>query len=118
MPDTRRVGRPIPEPSTLVVEIAGCIDRADISALCERVRIDIEASAAALVICDVGGLAHPDCAAVDALARITLITSRLGRPLQLRNVSPELRSLLCFVGLDEVMGEGAGSAVEARGQPE
>lgn len=117
-PGTKRGLRPIFEPSTLVVEIAGRIDRADIPVLCERVRVALEASPADLVVCDVGALAEPDCVAVDALARIALTAKRLGRRLQLREVSPELQALLCFVGLDELLAQEALSGVQPRRQPE
>lgn len=102
----------------MLVEIAGRIDRADIPALCERVRLALEGSPADLVVCDVGALADPDCVAVDALARLQLTAGRLGRRVALRDVSPELRALLCFVGLEEVVAEGPRSGVEPRRQPE
>ena len=108
----------MPQPDALVVEIAGRIDRADIPALSERVCVELERRAVDLVICDVGGLSHPDCVAVDALARLQLTVQRAGCRLQLRGVSPELRALLCFVGLSEVLGQGSTSVVEPRRQPE
>ena len=103
----------------MVVEIAGRIDRADIALLCERVCLALEGSSVEAVVCDVGALDDPDCVAVDALARLQLTARRLGRRLYLRNVSPELQGLLCFVGLDEAVGPGgARSGVEPRRQPE
>jgi anti-anti-sigma regulatory factor len=102
----------------MLVEIAGRIDRADITALCERVRLALEGTRADLVVCDVGALVDPDCVAVDALARLQLTVGRLGGRLRLRDVSPELRALLCFVGLVEIVGGGAASGVEPRRQPE
>ena len=106
------------EPSTLVVEIAGQIDRADIPSLCERVRAAVEASPAGMIVCDVGGLTHTDCVTVDAIARLQLTVGRLGRRLRLRGVSPELRALMRLVGLGEVLGRAGTSGVEARRQPE
>jgi anti-anti-sigma factor len=108
----------MPEPDPVVVEIAGRIERAHIPSLCERVQIALEASTAHVVVCDVGGLTHTDCVAVDALARVRLTVGRLGCRLRLRGVSPELRELLCFVGLSEVLAPGAGSVVEPRRQSE
>ncbi len=102
----------------MVVEITGPIERADIPVLCERLRIALLAGTAELVVCDVGGLADPDCVAVDALARLQLTASRLGRRLALREVSPELGALLSFCGLSEMLLQGTGSGVEARRQPE
>ncbi len=117
-PGPVRALRPMPEPNAIVVEIAGRIDRADIPSLCERVRAAVEANAADVVVCDVGGLTHADCVAVDAVARLQLTVGRLGGRLRLRNVSPELRALLRFVGLGEVVGRAARSGVEARRQAE
>lgn len=117
-PGTTRPLRPMPDPSPIVVEIAGRIDRAEIPSLCERVRAAVEASTADVVVCDVGGLTHADCVAVDAMARLQLTLGRLGCRLRLRGVSPELRALLRFVGLGEVLGRAATSGVEVRRQPE
>ncbi len=113
----RALGR-TPEPSAMVVEIAGRIDRADIPALCERVRLALGVSAAGIVVCDVRALVDPDCVAVDALARLQLTVMRLGRRLVLRDVSPELWALLCFAGLSEVVAQGVRSGVEPRREPE
>src|SRR5688572_30550001 len=96
VPDPLRAIRPMPEPNAMVVEIAGRIDRADIPALCERVRFALERNTAELVVCDVSALTRPDCVAVDALARLQLTVGRLGCRLRLRDVSPELGALLCF----------------------
>ena len=117
-PGPVRALRAMPESNAIVVEIGGRIDRADMPALCERVRVALAGSAADLVICDVGGLSHPDCVAVDALARLQLTVGRLGCRLRLRAVSPELLALLCFVGLSDVVGRGSPSVVEPRRQPE
>ena len=117
-PDPVRVLRSMPAPGPMVVEIAGRIDRADIPSLCERVRAAVAASTVAVVVCDVGGLTHADCVTVDALARLQLTVGRLGCRLQLRAVSPELRVLVRFVGLGEILGRTARSGVEVRRQPE
>ncbi len=103
-PGTKRPLRPKAAPSAIVVEIGGRIDRADIPALCARVQLAVVASDAELVVCDVASLADPDCVAVDALARVRLTAKRAGRRLLLRGVSPELRALMCFVGLDDLLG--------------
>jgi anti-anti-sigma regulatory factor len=94
----------MPEPRAVVVEIGDRIDRADIPSLCARVRLALEGSDAALVVCDVAALSHPDCVAADALARVQLTARRLGCGLRLRGVSPELRALLCFIGLSDDVG--------------
>jgi anti-anti-sigma regulatory factor len=108
----------MPEPSTMLVEITGRIDRADIPALCERVRLSLDGAPADVVVCDVGALADPDCVAVDALARLQLTARRQGRRFVLRDVSPDLQALLSFAGLSEVVGRSVTSGVEPRRQPE
>jgi anti-anti-sigma regulatory factor len=49
---------------------------------------------------------------LDALARLCLRARRRGRRLRLRNVPLELRELIAFAGLDEVL------RVEVGGEPE
>ena len=53
--------------------------------------------------CDVSGLAHPDVAAIDLLARVELAARKHGCELRLHRCSPELRELIRFVGLDGVL---------------
>ncbi len=53
-----------------------------------------------------------DLAIIDALARFQLVARREGGRLQLRDVSAQLRALLEFVGLAEVLG------LEPRRKPE
>ncbi len=105
-PGTMRPLRPIRDASAcaIVIEIVGPVDRADVPALCARVRLALDASDAGLVVCDVAALTDPDCVAVDALARLQLTVRRLGCRLRLRGVSPELQALLCFVGLGDDLG--------------
>jgi len=55
------------------------------------------------IVCDVGALVDPDAATVDALARLQLISGRLGLRIVLRHASPELRELLTFLGLENVV---------------
>jgi hypothetical protein len=61
--------------------------------------------------CDVRGL-KADAAAVDGLARLQLALRRVGGELRLCHASAELRCLLAFTGLDEVL------RVEPEGQAE
>jgi hypothetical protein len=63
------------------------------------------------IACHTDGL-PPDAVTVDALARLQLDARRRGLEVRLRNVSSELRDLLGFCGLGDVLG------VEARGQAE
>ncbi|MEU7010953.1 STAS domain-containing protein [Streptomyces sp. NPDC046332] len=55
------------------------------------------------VVCDVGGLAHADLAAVDALARLKLTAGRAGHRLRFEGAGGELRLLLGLVGLADLL---------------
>jgi anti-anti-sigma regulatory factor len=110
--------RPPPEPSTIVLVLCGRIARADMPALCERVRVLLEDSDAELVVCDVGALVAPDAVTVDALARLQLTARRLGRRIRLRHARGELRDLLVLMGLSEVLPLGATSGLQPGGQAE
>ena len=65
------------------------------------------------IVCDVGALS-PDAAAVEALARLQLAARRAGLELRLRRASSELRDLLVFCGLDDVLRVEAGGQAEER----
>lgn len=80
------------------------ITRRDIPALCERARAQVEHDRCGLIVCDVNGVVDPDAVVVDALARIQLTVRRLGCMLHLRGADAELRDLLEFVGLSDVVG--------------
>jgi hypothetical protein len=60
------------------------------------------ATPTAPIVVDVGALA-PDVVTIDVLARLQLAARRLGRRVQLRNVSDELQELVAFVGLADVL---------------
>jgi hypothetical protein len=59
-------------------------------------------SRASTIVCDVGAVT-PDAAAVDALARLQLNAQRLGLEIRLQHASSELRELIAFAGLDQVL---------------
>jgi ABC-type transporter Mla MlaB component len=67
----------------------------------------------ATIDCDLRSVA-PDCASLDALARLQLNARRLGLELRLRNVTSELRDLIVFAGLDEVLAVEVGGQAEER----
>jgi hypothetical protein len=106
-----------PPPPQPVWVIAGPLAAGGAAELCERLRVVLTSSDAAVVVCDVGGLAA-DIVTVEALARLQLTARRLGRRIALRSGSPELDRLLAFVGLADVLGLGGqcGQA-EERVQP-
>ena len=60
------------------------------------------ASVPTTVVLDVSALA-PRVSTIDALARFQLAARRRGQRLQLRHASDELRRLIAFAGLSEVL---------------
>ena len=90
--------------NAVVLTLRGVIMSADVPDLCARVHELLDGSDAALVVCDVSGVSDPDCATVDALARIQLTARRLGSGLRLRGASDELHETLAMAGLCEVVG--------------
>ncbi|MFE6744868.1 STAS domain-containing protein [Kitasatospora purpeofusca] len=66
-------------------------------------KTDTRISAAPPLICDLGALAAPDLAVVDALARLRRAAARHGVRLVLRNANGPLRELLAFSGLAAVL---------------
>jgi ABC-type transporter Mla MlaB component len=91
-------------PQPLVFAISGPISRADLPGLCECVCVLLEQNEADVVVCDVSGV-RPDAVTVDALARLQLAARRRACQVRLRNVSDELRELLAFMGLRDVLPE-------------
>jgi anti-anti-sigma regulatory factor len=85
----------------IVMRIAGRVTPADVPRLCEELSTRLTGTGAKEAICDVGGLTHPNLAAVNALARLQLTARRLGCRIRLRNAGPELQALLDLVGLGE-----------------
>jgi hypothetical protein len=90
----------------------------DVAALCERVRVQLECGDAEVLVCDVAALAHPDVCTIDALARLQLMARRLGRRILFRHPSRELLGLLGLCGLGDLLPVGAGLGVEPRRQTE
>lgn len=61
-----------------------------------------ERSATTVVFCDVTGV-PADALTVDALARLWLAARRRQCQVRLRGASPELRELVAFLGLRDVL---------------
>jgi hypothetical protein len=57
----------------------------------------------------------PDVLTIDALARLELAARRGGLRFRLRDASDQLRDLIAFVGLSDVLGTCAGIASDALG---
>jgi ABC-type transporter Mla MlaB component len=91
-----------PASLTIAFAIEGPIARADLPGLCDRVCTLLERTRAGVALCDVSGV-DPDAVTVDALARLQLAASRHGCRVRLRNASNELRELLAFMALRDVL---------------
>jgi anti-anti-sigma regulatory factor len=94
--------------------IEGSVAPADVQALCERLRGLLDGGGAEVAVCDVGALSDADVVAIQALARLQLTARRLGCRVELRGASPELRALLAFLGLADVLGVEPGRQPEER----
>lgn len=91
-------------PATVRVCIRGPISRADLGGLCARVCAVMQGTRADLVVCDVHGV-EADAVVVDALARLQLAARRHGCRVALHRASDELRQLVGFMGLRNVLLE-------------
>lgn len=69
------------------------------------------------VICDLHAIAQPDAVAVDALAKLRLVTAQSQIPLTLVRVPDALRELLTFTGICEVMLMEEGQSSNSSGRP-
>ncbi|MEP6642150.1 MAG: STAS domain-containing protein [Gaiellales bacterium] len=88
----------------LAFAVEGPIVRADLPGLCARVCGLLEQSGARVAFCDVIGV-DADAVTVDALARLQLAARRYGCRVRLRNASAELREIVAFMGLEDVLAE-------------
>ncbi len=93
---------PTPERSAITFVISGPIAPSDLSGLCTRICALLEGSDAAVAFCDVQGV-NADAVTVDALARLQLAARRQECQVRLRGVSDELRELVAFMGLRDVL---------------
>lgn len=91
-------------PRAVSFAVRGPIAREDLPGLCGRVCALLEGAVAGEVVCDVHGV-EPDAVTVEALARLQLAAGRKGCRVRLRNASAELRELVDFMGLCDVLPE-------------
>jgi ABC-type transporter Mla MlaB component len=91
-------------PKTIGFAVRGPIAPADLPGLCERVCALLQENTSEVVLCDVHGV-EPDAVTVDALARLQLGARRSGCRVRLCRASPELRELVAFMGLEDVLPE-------------
>lgn len=96
--------RMAPAERALVFTVHGPIDREDLPGLCARVGALLGAARAGIAECDVATVA-PNAVTVDALARLQLAARRFGCQVRLVNAAPELRALVGFMGLADVLPE-------------
>ncbi len=82
--------------------VRGPIARADLPGLCERICGLLSSAPGEVAWCDVADV-PPDAVTVDALARLQMAARRTGCSIRLRNTSPELRELVAFMGLSDVV---------------
>jgi ABC-type transporter Mla MlaB component len=84
--------------------IWGPIARDDLPGLCDRVCSLLRAHGPGAARCDVVGV-DPDAVTVDALARLQLAAKRIGCQVRLCNASADLRELIAFMGLRDLLPE-------------
>jgi ABC-type transporter Mla MlaB component len=89
-------------PRSVSIEIRAPLRREDLPGLVERTCALLAEQPCEVLRCEVGGIA-PDAVAVDALARLALAARRGDCAVLLTGVSPKLRTLICFAGLDDVL---------------
>jgi ABC-type transporter Mla MlaB component len=91
-----------PASSTIRFPIRGPLAREDLPALYSRVCLLLTQSQATHAVIDVAGVAA-DAVSVDALARLALAARRHGCQIEFRRASDELRDLIAFMGLGDVL---------------
>jgi len=82
--------------------VTGPIGRGDLPGLCARICALLEQAGSCGVSCDVEAVA-PDAVTVEALARLQLAAQRHGCRVHLRHASDELRELVAFMGLSDML---------------
>jgi ABC-type transporter Mla MlaB component len=91
-------------PRLVAFAIRAPLTRADLPGLTERLCRLLAGCSGGAVLCDVREVPS-DCIAVDALARLQLAAKRHGCCVRLQGASGELRELVSFMGLKNVLPE-------------
>jgi ABC-type transporter Mla MlaB component len=94
---------PTPAPTEIRFALRGPLLPADLRGLCQRV-CDLIQPGVAIARFDVSA-ARADAVTVDALAHLQLLARRRGCQVRLLGCSPELRDLVAFMGLTDVLPE-------------
>ena len=89
-------------PRPITFAIYAPIARGDLPGLSDRVCALLSESGATIALCDVAHV-PVDAVTVDALARLQLVARRQNCRIRLCHASAELRDLVAFMGLDEVL---------------
>jgi len=87
---------------TFTFAVRGPIARDDLPGLCARVGALFSEHGPGIAHCDVETV-PADAVTVDALARLQLAARRYGCRVRLRHASPDLRGLVGFLGLGDVL---------------
>jgi ABC-type transporter Mla MlaB component len=90
------------ERNTVTFAIVSPIERSDLPGLFKRVCGLLRSSGATVALCDVSD-ANADAVTVDALARLQLAARRSSCQVRLLHASEELRALVAFMGLQDVL---------------
>jgi ABC-type transporter Mla MlaB component len=88
----------------MVFAIYGPIERDDLPGLCDRVCALFGEAGPGEALCDVSGVGA-GAVTVDALARLQLAARRYGITVRMRGACDDLRSLVGFMGLTDVLTE-------------
>jgi len=95
---------PTPRRGEITFILSGPIASSDLAGLCRRVCAKLERTGAALALCDVQDVSA-DAVTVDALARLQLAAHRHACQVRLRRASDDLRELVAFMGLQDILPE-------------
>lgn len=94
----------VPATRTAVLRIPVPLRRADLPGVYARTCLLLARRASVLVV-SVDGVAA-DAVALEALARLRLVTRRAGCAVRFEGASAELRELIAFAGLSEAVASG------------
>ena len=100
----RRRPRAVSTPRTITLRIRGPVARADLEGLLERACALLADDTVEELRCEIADVAH-DAVAVDVLARLVLAAGRRGAQVRMSGVSEDLRALVAFMGLADVLRE-------------
>jgi ABC-type transporter Mla MlaB component len=92
-----------PQYVTTTFAVSGTVTRGDIPGLCVDLAERLRGRGVGVVICDITGVARPDLATVEALARLRLTARRHGWTLVVQGADPGLLGLINLVGLDAAL---------------